>query len=415
MLIVGVVINFYFEQKIIESTLIDVSEISYIHNEVIFILLGVGIVLAGIMASFSLLLSDQILKPILKLKKHVNQLEQGNFDLNIVIKGNNEISSLIHAFGNLQKFLAENKKVAKSFEKKLQIKLRERNELKKAIDESACVTITDKKGFIVYANDKFIDITKFPLEELIGNTHNDVLNSGFHTNSFFVNIWETISNGKVWNGNIKNKTKDNSYLWFKTTITPMFGDNGKPEQYIFIRTDITKQKTIEANLANALEDLRGVDKQKEEFSTMVSHELKTPLTPIKFNTEMLLESDILGTLNSEQLNSVKEIELNATRLENLISDILYAQKLDMNRMTFNMIKFNTEIFIERVAKNLLPLIEEKGIKLEIKDSYDGDIFSDESRIYQIMENLIKNSIDFVPEKGGKISIEIRDSYDFAIF
>jgi signal transduction histidine kinase len=219
----------------------------------------------------------------------------------------------------------------------------------------------------------------------------------------------------VWSGTIKNKSKDGSYLWFNVTITPMFGDDGKPEQYIFIRTDITKQKRTEENLSNVLVDLRGADKLKEEFATMVSHELKTPLTPIKFNTEMLLESDVLGSLNQDQLDAVNEIEINAARLESLISDILYAQKLDMGRMIFNLKKFNTEDLIKRTTKNLLSLMQEKGIKLEIKDSFAGNISSGENRIQQVIENLIKNSIDFVPEKGGKVTIETQNSPDFVTF
>ncbi len=171
----------------------------------------------------------------------------------------------------------------------------------------------------------------------------------------------------------------------------------------------------EENLANALEDLREVDKLKEEFSTMISHELKTPLTPIKFSTEMLLESGILGTLNQDQLDAVKEIEINSTRLENLITDILYAQKLDMGRMFFDITKFNPRDLIEHIAKNLLPIMQEKGIELEIKNSFAGNIFSDENRIQQVMENLIKNSVDFVPEEGGKISIETQNSHDFVTF
>ncbi len=171
----------------------------------------------------------------------------------------------------------------------------------------------------------------------------------------------------------------------------------------------------EENLSNALEDLRDVDKLKEEFSTMISHELKTPLTPIKFNTEMLLESGILGTLNQDQLDAVKEIEINSTRLENLITDILYAQKLDMGRMVFDITKFNPRDLIEHIAKNLLPIIQEKGIELEIKNPFAGNIFSDENRIQQVMENLIKNSIDFVPEEGGKILIETQNSHDFVTF
>jgi len=397
---VGIVANYFLQQKIMDPTTF---------------LLGVVIILSGVMASFSLLLSDQILKPISKLKTLVKELEHGNFNGNLVVKGKDEISSLIEAFQNLQKSLTENKKITESVEKKLQTKLRERNELKKAIDESASVTITDKNGIIIYVNARFIEVTGFSREELIGQTHNNMLNSRFHSDSFFANIWETVSNGIVWSGTIKNKAKDGSYLWFKTTITPMFGDDGKPEQHIFIRTDMTKQKTTEENLANVLEDLREADKRKEEFSTMISHELKTPLTPIKFNTEMLLESGILGTLNADQLNSVKEIEMNASRLEELISDMLYAQKLDMNKMAFNLKKFNSGDCIEQAAKNLYPLIQEKGIELKIKAVFAGDIFSDENRIQQILENLIKNSIDFVPEKGGKISIEIQNSHDFVTF
>jgi len=109
-------------------------------------LLGVVIILSGVMASFSLLLSDQILKPISKWKTLVKELERGNFNGNLAVKGNDEISSLIEAFQNLQKSLTENKKITESVEKRLQTKLRERNELKKAIDESASVTITDKHG-----------------------------------------------------------------------------------------------------------------------------------------------------------------------------------------------------------------------------------------------------------------------------
>ena len=336
-------------------------------------LLGVVIILSGVMASFSLLLSDQILKPISKLKIIVKELECGNFDTKIQVRGNNEITSLTKSFKNLQNSLAENKKITISYEKRLKKKLRERNELKKAIDESACVTITDKNGIIIYANDKFVSVTGFLREELIGRTHNNILDSGFHPDSFFANIWETISNGKVWRGTIKNKAKDDSFVWFNATITPLLGDDGKPEQHIFIRVDITKQKMTEENLANVLEDLRDAETQKEEFSTMVSHELKTPLTPIRFNTEMLLESGLLGTLNADQLNSVKEIEINAFRLEELISDMLYAQKLDMNKMGFNFKKFNTVDCIEQVAKNLYPIIQEKGIELKIKADFAGDI------------------------------------------
>jgi len=394
------VANYFLQQQILEPTTF---------------LLGTVIILSGIMICLSFLLSDQILKPIFKLKSLVRELEKGNFDTKIHVKGNNEITSLVKSVQNLQLFLSENKKITESFEKKLKRKLRELEELKRAIDEAACVTITDTKGKITYANDKFVNLTGFSRKELVGKTHNDMLSAGFHTESFFENIWNTLSEGKVWSGIIKNKAKDGSDLWSNVTVTPMLGDEGKPEEYIFIRSDITQQKITEENLANALDDLKVSDKQREEFSTMVSHELKTPLTPIKFNTEMLAEPGVLGSLNKDQLDSVKEIMINASRLESLISDLLCAQKLDMNRMTFSIKKFNTGSCIKQIQKNLFPMIQEKGIELEVKDSFAGAIFSDENRIQQVLENLLKNSIDFVPEKKGKILIEIQNSNNFVTF
>lgn len=392
--------NYFLQQQILEPATF---------------LLGSVIILSGIMISLSFLLSDHILKPISNLQSLVRQLERGKLDTKIQVKGNNEISSLTKSFQTLQLFLEENKKLTDSYGIKLKRHILGREELKKAIDEAACVTITDTKGKITYANDKFVELTGFSQKELIGKTHNDLLNAGFHSESFFKNIWETLSNGKVWSGIIKNKAKDGSYLWSDVTATPMLGDDGKPEEYIFIRFDITQQKITEENLANALDDIKVSDQQREEFSTMVSHELKTPLTPIKFNTEMLAEPGVLGSLNNDQLDSVREIMINASRLESLISDLLYAQKLDMNRMTFSIKKFNTDSCIKQVQKNLFPMVQEKGIELEVENSFAGDIFSDENRIQQVLENLLKNSIDFVSEKNGKILIEIQNSKDFVIF
>jgi PAS domain S-box-containing protein len=393
---------------------IDSAEVLATFYEANIIQLGVVIIFSGILASLSLIISDQILKPISILKKFVRQLEQGNYETEMKIKGNNEITSLAYAFEHLQKTLSKNEKVTKSFQRRLQTKLRERNELKKAIDQSSSVTMTNKRGKITYVNNTFCKISGYSHKELLGKSH-DLLNSGYHPDSFWKNLWETVSKGEVWQGNIKNKAKDGSYFWLKTTITPLFDDTDNVLQYIAIWSDITKQKAIEENLAYVLEDLRDAEKQKEEFSTMISHELKTPLTPIKFNTEMLLEPEVLGTLNEDQSNSVNEIVINANRLENLISDMLYAQKMDLNKMIFNKKKFSTDDLIEQITKNLSPLMQEKEIKFETEISYSGDLVSDKDRIQQTIENLVKNSVDFVPEKGGKISIGIQGSEEYVTF
>src|SRR5699024_9551808 len=72
--------------------------------------------------------------------------------------------------------------------------------------------------------------------------------------SFFKTMWETITQGKIWNGEIKNRAKDGSYYWVNTTIVQIFNKEGNISQYISIRTDITARIKAETELARVLED-----------------------------------------------------------------------------------------------------------------------------------------------------------------
>ena len=119
---------------------------------------------------------------------------------------------------------------------------------KTAIDSSAIVSITDTKGFITYANDKFCEVSKYSLQELIGANHN-IINSRFHSKEFFNDMWQTISSGNIWKGEIKNKAKDGSEYYVESTIIPFMTD-GKPFQYIAIRYETTQLKLKEEAILN---------------------------------------------------------------------------------------------------------------------------------------------------------------------
>ncbi|SHF95751.1 sensor domain-containing protein [Ornithinibacillus halophilus] len=128
----------------------------------------------------------------------------------------------------------------KSNEMILEVKDKELQDIKYALDESAIVAITEPSGMITYVNKKLTEISKYRQDELVGKTHR-VLNSGYHPKSFFREMWQTIQSGQVWRGNIKNKAKDGSYYWVSTTIVPFLNKEGKPYQYIAIRHEITEQ------------------------------------------------------------------------------------------------------------------------------------------------------------------------------
>jgi PAS domain S-box-containing protein len=136
--------------------------------------------------------------------------------------------------------ISEEKKV----QVELQTSLKEINDYRHALDESSIVAITNQKGVISYVNDNFCKISKFSRDELIGQDHR-VINSGHHSKEFFRELWTAIANGKIWKGEIKNRSKDATLYWVDTTIVPFLNEEGKPYQYVSIRSDITERKKLE--------------------------------------------------------------------------------------------------------------------------------------------------------------------------
>lgn len=118
---------------------------------------------------------------------------------------------------------------------------------KQTLDEHAIVSIADMNGEIIYANDKFCDLSGYSREELYGKTHH-ILSSDYHQSEFYRNLWGTISSGKPWHGVIKNRNKHGTGYWINATIVPFLDESGKPFQYVSVSTDITKQRLAEEGL-----------------------------------------------------------------------------------------------------------------------------------------------------------------------
>jgi PAS domain S-box-containing protein len=154
-------------------------------------------------------------------------------------------------------------------------------DLRYALDQSAIVAVTDVRGVIHYVNDKFCDISKYRREELLGQDHR-ILNSGHHPKEYIRTLWRTISSGQVWRGELRNRAKDGSFYWVDTTIVPFLNDLRKPYQYMAIRYDVTARKLAEAQLVNQASLTR-----LGEMAAVVAHEVRNPLAGLRGALQIL--------------------------------------------------------------------------------------------------------------------------------
>ena len=179
------------------------------------------------------------------------------------------------------------------------------NQLSQAVENSpVTIVIADLAGNILYANNKFVEVTGYSKEEVIG--HNPrILKSGYTSDAEYKLLWESITQGKSWKGEFHNKHKNGSFYWESAAIYPIKNGQDEVVQFLAIKEDITEQKKVSAKLKN--------------IAWQQSHEIRGPLTSIM---------GIIGVINlsnsaEEKMSLLASLDEAAKKLDHAIRAIVY--------------------------------------------------------------------------------------------
>ena len=260
--------------------------------------------------------------------------------------------------------------------------------VKSAIDEAAIVAITDKRGVITYVNEKFCSISKFRRDQLVGKTHH-IVSSGVHDREFFVAMWEQISSGETWEGEICNRASDGTLYWVNTTIVPFIGEDGLPIRYVAVRYDITKRINAEKKLKLEAQKLIVSNRELQDFASVAAHDLQEPLRKIQAFADRL-RCISKGSLSAEILDYLDRIQKSANRMQILINDLLSYPRLTSKVQPFSRVDLN------EVMRHVIS-------DLEVRVGLTGGIVTfgklptieaDPLQMHQLFLNLVNNALKF---------------------
>ena len=300
--------------------------------------------------------------------------------------------------------------------------LRELENQQFALDQHAIVSITNINGTIIYVNNKLCEISGYTRAELIGKDHS-ILNSGFHDREFFQELWSTIKQGKVWQGEICNRKKNGDVYWVTMTIVPFIDEQSRPYQYVSINSDITARKFIERDLLAARDLAINASQAKSDFLSKISHELRTPLNAV-LGFSQLLESSRERNLTEMQLQYISEIHNAGNHLLHLINEVLDLSRIEANQLHTESINIQLAPFLNECIALILPIAKQKFIEIFTPYRNNEDLFvlADPLRLKQVMVNLLTNAVKYNKLSGtikiysreqdsGLIVIEVTDSGD----
>jgi len=271
------------------------------------------------------------------------------------------------------------------------------------------VLLLNKRGQITWVNEAFTRTTGYTLDEAIGRMPGALLNAPETQLGTVDQLHEATAQGTPFRCEIKNRTKSGEVIWVETNQVPVIDENGEVEMIIAVERDVTEAKQHEEEMIVARHAAEEGARAKAEFLATMSHEIRTPMNGVIGMADLLAETG----LSAEQLVYTDTIRSSAQALLTIINDVLDLSRLDAQKMTLSPETFDLKPCIQEPVRLLRPQARGKGLALKLEFIGDGPdrLYGDDSRLRQILINLIGNAIKFT--HTGGIAVRVMNRPDEA--
>ena len=285
-----------------------------------------------------------------------------------------------------------------------------------AISRATAVAEFDLQGRILAANQNFLDLVGYRLEDVLGLHHSIFCEPAHVTSSDYSAFWQHLAQGEFNTGEYKRIGKDGREVWIQASYNPIFNTDGKPFKVVKLATDVSERRAMQENLRAAKDRAELAAESKTSFLANMSHEIRTPMNAIIGFTEVLLGT-ALDSLQRRHLGTVRQ---SARSLLELLNDILDMAKLEKGATELELVDFSLPDLVDHVAASLRITAHARDLVLHVDiDPGMGQFFlGDARRVQQVLTNLIGNAVKFtevghvrvaVGMQGEQVHIAVHDT------
>ncbi len=380
-------------------------------------ILGIGVLTAVLAAVAAIVwIMNRFLKPLKAINEYAHKISEGDFEHIVHITSGDELQVLGETlnimtirlkglYTNLENIIKEQtneltvevnqledahnqtKALLTEVESKRLLLARQAQDLEKyqlAVENvSDHIVITDADGIILYANRAVEKITGFAREEIIGKKAG-VQWGKLMSNELYEELWAQIKqNKKSFIGEFTNKRKNGEKYIAEAKVSPILDSKGNVIFFVGIERDITK--------------MREVDRMKSEFISLASHQLRTPLSAMKWFLEMLMAGDI-GKLTPEQKEIINNINDSNERMIELVNTLLDVSRIESGKLIIDPKPTDLRMLLNGLLSELEPQLKKNNQVITV-DLPQGlqDVLLDPKLIRQVYMNYLTNAIKYSPQ------------------